>query len=126
MPETGEQLFGGTGSNQAITVGGVDMNGEDAVNDLTYVILKATELMGLRDPNLNARYHLEKNTDEYLNTVSEVNIKTGATPAIHNDKAVIKALVSKGDSLDHAGITALLGAWNPLATEGPTATAPQY
>ena len=34
-PETGEQLFGGTGSNQAITIGGVDRNGKEAVNDLT-------------------------------------------------------------------------------------------
>jgi pyruvate formate-lyase/glycerol dehydratase family glycyl radical enzyme len=95
MTETGEQLFGGTGSNQAVTIGGVDANGDDAVNDVTYLILKATELMLLRDPNLNARYHPDKSSDEYLKRISEVNITTKATPAIHNDKAVIKALVSK-------------------------------
>ncbi len=97
MPETGEQLFGGTGSNQAITVGGVDDDGGDAVNDLTYVILRAVELMKLRDPNLNARYHPHVNTRDYLKRLCEVNISTGATPAIHNDKAVIKALTAKGD-----------------------------
>jgi len=57
IPEAGEQLFGGTGSNQAITIGGVDRDGNDAVNDLTYVMLRATELMKLRDPNLNTRYY---------------------------------------------------------------------
>jgi formate C-acetyltransferase len=42
VPEAGEQLFGGTGSNQAITIGGVDKDGQDAVNDLSYVMLRAT------------------------------------------------------------------------------------
>jgi pyruvate formate-lyase/glycerol dehydratase family glycyl radical enzyme len=116
MTETGEQLFGGTGSNQAITVGGVDINGENAVNDLTYVILRATELMRLRDPNLNARYHLEKNPDEYLKRISEVNITTGATPAIHNDKAVIKALFSKGDTLDQARDYGIVGCVEPTSS----------
>ncbi len=113
MNEPGEQLFGGTGSNQAITIGGVDVNGEDAVNDLTYVMLKATELMRLRDPNLNARYHIEKNSDEYLKRISDVNIKTGATPAIHNDKAVIKALILKGDSEEQARDYGVVGCVEP-------------
>ncbi|MHC4707613.1 MAG: pyruvate formate lyase family protein, partial [Planctomycetota bacterium] len=39
IPDAAEKLFGGTGSNQAITIGGVDKQGKDAVNDLTYVML---------------------------------------------------------------------------------------
>ncbi|MFH0957762.1 MAG: pyruvate formate lyase family protein [Pseudomonadota bacterium] len=115
MPETGEQLFGGTGSNQAITIGGVDKNGDDAVNDLTYIMLKATELMRLRDPNLNARYHSEKNSDEYLQRITEVNINTGATPAIHNDRAVFKALRSKGHSLQQAWDYGIVGCVEPVS-----------
>jgi pyruvate formate-lyase/glycerol dehydratase family glycyl radical enzyme len=117
MTETGEQLFGGTGSNQAVTIGGVDANGEDAVNDLTYLILKATELMLLRDPNLNARYHPDKSSDEYLNRISEVNITTKATPAIHNDKAVIKALVSKDkdNSEEQARDYGIVGCVEPVS-----------
>ncbi|GFP26124.1 formate C-acetyltransferase, partial [Candidatus Hakubella thermalkaliphila] len=61
VPDTGEELFGGTGSNQALTLGGVDEQGNDAVNDLTYVMLRATELLRLRDPNVNCRYHPEVN-----------------------------------------------------------------
>ena len=57
IPEAGEELVGGTGSNQAITLGGVDLKGKDAVNDLTYLMLRVTELLVLRDPNVNARYH---------------------------------------------------------------------
>ena len=113
MPEAGEQLFGGTGSNQAITVGGVDEDGKDAVNDLTYVILRATELMKLRDPNLNSRYYSGINSKEYLRRLCEINVNTGATPAIHNDKAVIKALTSKGESLKQARDYGVIGCVEP-------------
>jgi len=97
VPETGEKLFGGTGSNQAITLGGVDADEQDAVNELTFLMLRATELMKLRDPNVNARYHPSANPDIYLRRICEVNVTTGATPAIHNDQAIIRALKSKED-----------------------------
>ncbi len=113
MPETGEQLFGGTGSNQAITIGGVNSDGRDAVNDLTYVMLKATELMELRDPNLNARYHAGINSREYLEALCECNMATKATPAIHNDKAIIRALEAKGDDLRYARDYGIVGCVEP-------------
>ena len=115
MLEAGEQLFGGTGSNQAVTIGGIDINGKDAVNDVTYLILKATQLMGLRDPNLAARYHPEENSQYYLERLAESNILTGATPAIHNDKAVIKALRNKGDCEAFARDYAIVGCVEPAS-----------
>ncbi len=113
MPETGEQLFGGTGSNQAITIGGVDKDGSDAVNDLTYVMLRAIELMKLRDPNLNARYHQDVNSEAYLRRLCDANVNTGATPALHNDKAVIEALRSKGETLEQARDYGVTGCVEP-------------
>lgn len=113
VPETGEQLFGGTGSNQAITIGGVDKDGRDAVNGLTYVILRAIELMQLRDPNLNARYMPGVNPPEYLRRLCQANIRTGATPALHNDRAVIAALTAHGDSLEHARDYGIVGCVEP-------------
>jgi pyruvate formate-lyase/glycerol dehydratase family glycyl radical enzyme len=113
VPDAGEQLFGGTGSNQAITIGGVDAQGRDAVNDLTYVMLRATELMKLRDPNLNARFFPEVNEDRYLRRLCEANIKTGATPALHNDRAVIRSLVSSGHTLAQARDYAVIGCVEP-------------
>jgi formate C-acetyltransferase len=91
-PETAEELFGGSGSNQAITLGGVDASGQDAVNDLTYVMLKATELLKVKDPNVNVRYYPGVNTPEYLKRLCEVNVITQATPCFHNDIENIKAL----------------------------------
>ncbi|MHC4692980.1 MAG: pyruvate formate lyase family protein, partial [Planctomycetota bacterium] len=115
IPEAAEKLFGGTGSNQAITIGGVDKDGEDAVNDLTYVMLRATELMLLRDPNLNARYHLEKNSDEYIRRLCDANIETKATPALHNDIAVIKALKLKGETAEQARDYGIVGCVEPCS-----------
>jgi pyruvate formate-lyase/glycerol dehydratase family glycyl radical enzyme len=113
VPNAGEQLFGGTGSNQAITLGGVDQQGNDAVNDLTYLMLRATELMMLRDPNVNARYFSGVNPKAYLNRICEVNLNTKATPAVHNDKAVIKALAAKGESLEQARDYGVIGCVEP-------------
>ncbi|MEW5949408.1 MAG: pyruvate formate lyase family protein [Thermodesulfobacteriota bacterium] len=115
-PETGEELFGGSGSNQAVTLGGVDMKGEDAVNDLTYVMLKATELLRLRDPNVNARYHPEVNKKEYLDRLCEVNINTGATPCFHNDASAIETLTGQGVSLEHARDYSSVGCVEPSSS----------
>jgi formate C-acetyltransferase len=94
IPDIGNYLFGGSSSNQAITLGGVTPDGNDAVNDMTYIILKVTEMLGIRDPNVNARIHIQKNSDTYIKRLCEVNLTTCATPSIHNDTAVFKALQS--------------------------------
>ena len=93
VPDIGNYLFGGSSSDQAITLGGITPEGEDAVNDMTYVFLKVTEMLGMRDPNVNARYNPKKNSDVYLRRLCEVNVHTTSTPSIHNDEAVMASLV---------------------------------
>ena len=90
--DIGNYLFGGSSSDQAITLGGITPEGEDAVNDMTYIFLKVTELLNIRDPNINARYNPEKNSDIYLKRLCEVNLITAATPSMHNDLAVMESL----------------------------------
>ena len=92
IPDIGNHLFGGSSSDQAITLGGVTPDGEDAANDMTYIFLKVTEMLCIRDPNVNARYHREKNSDTYLKRLCEVNLNTTATPSIHNDVVVMQSL----------------------------------
>ncbi|ANE57473.1 pyruvate formate lyase family protein [Methylomonas sp. DH-1] len=114
-----ETLFAGSGSNQALTVGGTRYeNGQvvDAVNDMTYIILKATEILAIRDPNVHARYHRDVHhrdaqgnplpaevMDPYLKRICQVNILTRATPALHGDAAVVPAMASYYAA--HAGIS---------------------
>ncbi|MBI5550669.1 MAG: pyruvate formate lyase family protein [Desulfobacterales bacterium] len=92
IPDIGNHLFGGSSSDQAITLGGVTPEGDDAVNDMTYIFLKVTEMLGIRDPNVNARYNREKNSRSYLKRLCEVNVNTLSTPSIHNDEKVMASL----------------------------------
>jgi formate C-acetyltransferase len=101
IPDIGNHLFGGSSSDQAITLGGVTPEGEDAVNDMTYIFLKVTEMLGIRDPNVNARYHKEKNSRTYLTRLCEVNVNTLATPSIHNDQAVMASLAEFDYPAEH-------------------------
>jgi formate C-acetyltransferase len=109
VPEASEEMFGGAGTVPAITLGGVDADGEDAVNDLTYVMLRATELLRTRDPNVNARYHYEKNSKAYIDRVSEVILNTKAVPAVFNDTANIQVLTGQKEKLEHARDYAVIG-----------------
>lgn len=109
VPETAEELWGGAGTVPAVTVGGVDEKGEDAVNDLTYIMLRVTELLKTRDPSLNSRYHYEKNSEEYRDRLAEVIVNTKAVPAIHNDVVDIKVLENQGTKLEHARDYAVIG-----------------
>ncbi|MCL4503297.1 MAG: formate acetyltransferase [Deltaproteobacteria bacterium] len=130
IPEAGEELLGGSGSNQAITLGGVDRQGKDAVNDLTYVMLRVTELLRLRDPNVNARYHYEVNpgdwkkglcnSRDYLERLCQVNMNTMATPCFHNDVSVIETLKKtyqdQGITLEDARDYGIVGCVEPTST----------
>lgn len=96
IPDIGNYLFGGSSSDQAITLGGITPDGRDAVNDMTYIFLKVTEMLGIRDPNVNARFNPERNSDTYLKRLCEVNFITAATPSMHNDLAVMASLQEFG------------------------------
>lgn len=109
VPEASQELFGGAGTAPAVTVGGVDEGGGNAVNDLTYIMLRVAELLKTRDPNLNARYHYVENPPEYRDRVAEVVANTHAIPAFHNDVADIGALVNQGVETSHARDYAVIG-----------------
>lgn len=91
-PDIANWVFGGSSSDQAITLGGVTPEGKDAVCDMTYIFLKVTEILSIRDPNVNARFHPGINSDTYLKRLCEVNLITTATPSMHNDKTVMESL----------------------------------
>jgi pyruvate-formate lyase len=109
VPETGEELFGGAGTVPAVTVGGINTDGEDAVNDLTYVMLRITELLKTRDPSLNARYHPDWNSAQYRDRVAEVIANTRSVPAFYNDIAAIRTLENQGIATRDARDYAIIG-----------------
>lgn len=92
---------------QNVCVGGVTTSGQDAVNDLSYLILQATMDVQLYQPSLSVRYSLAKNPNKFLRKVVElIRLGTGF-PAFHNDDIGIRMLMNKGIPLREAFD------WNP-------------
>ncbi|MDO4289566.1 MAG: formate C-acetyltransferase/glycerol dehydratase family glycyl radical enzyme [Eubacterium sp.] len=92
---------------QNLCVGGVDENGMDAVNDLSYLILQATMDVQLYQPSLSVRYNMTRNPNSFLKKVAEV-IKLGTGfPAFHSDEVGIQMMLNKGIPMKEAYD------WNP-------------
>ena len=92
---------------QNVCVGGVTTSGQDAVNDLSYLILQATMDVRLYQPSLSVRYSLAKNPNRFLRKVVElIRLGTGF-PAFHNDDVGIRMVMNKGIPLREAFD------WNP-------------
>ncbi|MCL2158214.1 MAG: hypothetical protein FWH48_02270 [Oscillospiraceae bacterium] len=82
-----------------IAIGGVRRNGEDAVNELSYIILEAVKNCKIPGPNLSARISA-KNPDKFLDECLKV-IGTGlGYPALMNDEVNVAALFRYGYSLE--------------------------
>nr|MDO8109590.1 pyruvate formate lyase family protein [Candidatus Sigynarchaeota archaeon] len=114
VPDAGNYFFAGSGGNHAITLGGCDRDGNNAVNDVTYICLDVTELLHIRDPNVIARIRPD-DPPEYTQRVTEVIINTGSTPALVNDEVTIKALQKVGISLEDAREYAHVGCVEPTS-----------
>jgi len=92
---------------QNVCVGGVTVSGQNAVNDLSYLILQATMDVQLYQPSLSVRYSLAKNPNRFLRKIVElIRLGTGF-PAFHNDDIGIRMLMNKGIPLREAFD------WNP-------------
>ena len=99
---TGE-LIGGYPSRQNLVLGGQTAEGKDAVNELSFLCLKATKDIGLPQPSLSLRYH-NGISEKFLRESCRL-ISTGiGLPAIYNDEVDIPALLNRGiaynDALD--------------------------
>ncbi|MBW2214535.1 MAG: pyruvate formate lyase family protein [Deltaproteobacteria bacterium] len=99
-----------------MTLGGVTPNGQDGVSDMTYIFLKVTEMLSIRDVNVNARFKPGVNSDAYLSRVCEVNFITAGTPSMHNDDAVFAALRPHGYDLEDIRDWSATGCVEPTIT----------
>lgn len=92
---------------QNLCVGGVDKNGMDAVNELSYMVIEATMDVQMFQPSLSVKYNLAHNPDKFLRKVVElIQLGTGF-PAFHSDEAGILMMLNKGIPLPEAYN------WNP-------------
>ncbi len=80
---------------QNVTIGGTDSQGYDAVNPLSFLILKSIGNIRLVQPNLSVRYHRDID-DDFLMECVKVIEKGFGMPAFNNDEIVVPGLIKLG------------------------------
>ncbi|MHA1271304.1 MAG: pyruvate formate lyase family protein [Candidatus Helarchaeota archaeon] len=93
-----------------ITLGGLDRNGNDTVNELTYLFIEA-----IRNTKLatSSSFRISKSSPkEYIQKVIELHKYTNG-PAFFNDEITIQALVRDGYSIEAARDYCIVGCVEP-------------
>jgi len=112
LSERSSKYHGGFLVAQAAIVGGVDREGHDAVNDLSYLLLEVMEEAGLREPNYQVR--LSSDTPEpFVTRAVEVAMKGSGVPAFFNDDIIISALKRHGYPTEDARDYGIVGCVEP-------------
>ncbi|GBE25108.1 4-hydroxyphenylacetate decarboxylase large subunit [bacterium BMS3Bbin02] len=89
------EYYAGLPSGQALSIGGVDANGNDATNELTYLLLDVMKGFQTRQPNWHARVST-RSDDAYVRRVVDVVAAGGGSPALYNDDVIMPAMVERG------------------------------
>ena len=110
--EGGSKFFAGYQPFVNMCVGGVTRAGQDATNDLTYLLMDAVRHVKIYQPSLSCRIH-QGSPQKYMKKIVEV-IRLGmGFPACHFDDAHIKMMLSKGVSIEDARDYCLMGCVEP-------------
>lgn len=97
---------------ESLTIGGVDENGEDATNDLTFMLLEASVHTRMMNPWVCVRMH--ENTPYELKVKATECIRAGyGHPKLFNDIPTIEVMQRKGMSLREARNYAVVGCVEP-------------
>ena len=108
---------------QNVTVGGQTIDGKDAVNELSYMILRSVARCHLPQPNLTVRYH-KGLSDAFMQECIQV-IRCGfGMPAFNSDEIIIPSFlnigVKKEDAYNYSAIgcveVAVPGKWGYRCT----------
>ena len=99
-----------------MTLGGVDKEGKDATNAVTYMMLQSAGRLVLHDPPLALRVH--KNTPAQLwQAALETTSRAGGVPTFQNDEVIIPSLVdNRGMTLEDARNYSIIGCVEPAGT----------
>lgn len=84
-----------------LNTGGITPNGENGVNNVSYLILDCMDEMKLLQPSSNVQIS-RKTPHKFLKRACEVSRKGWGQPAFYNTEAIIQELMNAGKSLDDA------------------------
>ena len=93
---------------QNVTIGWAKRGIKDAVNPLSYLVLKSVAQTHLPQPNLTVRYHAGLDA-RFMNKECIEVMKLGfGMPAFNNDEIIIPSFIAKGvleeDAYDYSAI----------------------
>ena len=108
---------------QNVTIAGQTIDKKDAVNDLSFLVLKSVAQTRLTQPNLTVRYHKNINK-QFLDECVEVMRLGFGMPALNNDEIIIPSFmdwqVKEEDAYNYSAIgcveTAVPGKWGYRCT----------
>ena len=108
---------------QNVTIGGQAVDKKDAVNDLSFLVLRSVAQTRLTQPNLTVRYHKNLNKAFYDECIEVVKLGFGM-PAFNNDEIIIPSFINWGvkeeDAYNYSAIgcveTAVPGKWGYRCT----------
>ena len=112
--EAGIKHYAGYCSFQNVCLGGLDREtGQDGVNELTYLMLKATIDLQMVQPSVSVRLS-KKNPEDYFLKIAELVRTDSGFPAIYNEEVGLKMLMKKGVPLEKAWDWSCIGCVEPL------------
>lgn len=108
---------------QNVTIGGQTTDKKDAVNKLSFLILKSVAQTRLTQPNLTVRYHKNINKKFFDECIEVMKLGFGM-PAFNNDEIIIPSFINWGvkeeDAYNYSAIgcveTAVPGKWGYRCT----------
>lgn len=108
---------------QNVTIGGQTTDKKDAVNALSFLVLKSVAQTRLPQPNLTVRYHKNLDAHFFDEAIEVMKLGTGM-PAFNNDEVIIPSFIEKGvkeeDAYNYSAIgcveTAVPGKWGYRCT----------
>ena len=90
------EYFPGYHLAENLAIGGQTADGKDAVNELTHLVLEATEEMGLTKPSVSLKW-FEGTPDEFMHRALQVvQAHQGGQPALYSDPSVMRILDNMG------------------------------
>ncbi|MGI6722589.1 MAG: (2S)-3-sulfopropanediol dehydratase [Anaerovoracaceae bacterium] len=97
---------------ESLTIGGVDADGNDATNDLTFMMLEASVHTRMMNPWVCVRVHKDMPYELKVKTIECIRAGYGH-PKLYNDGAAIPLMMNKGMSLEEARDYAVVGCVEP-------------
>jgi formate C-acetyltransferase len=111
-PATSARGVSGYTSGMLMTLGGVDRNGSDATNAVTYMMLQSAARLVLHDPPQALRIH-RGTPDGLWEAAIATTMIAGGVPTFEYDEIIIPGLQGRGLSLESARNYCLIGCVEP-------------